>query len=277
MIAMKYGAMPVVCSVGGLKDSVCDFEGEFSPSMGRGLTMQDASVQTSIHATNRALYLCNDKPRFDEMIRHNMSVDFSWDEKSKEYLSLFLDLKDGWLPERAIKKYEIPSYYNINTLKALPVDSNSLYSYWEITTALLDGHQLSINQLQLKAFVDEVEVATTAIYDRVGSHYFYPEMDFKPVCTKIGFIREDGLFIPLLESNTFIAPNAKVIKNDNIIWRSITSDAFSKKAHFLSETYYEVSDSLNSTSILKRRQLQELTDKNQRAISSTIVTKKEEA
>jgi starch synthase len=277
MIAMKYGAMPVVRSVGGLKDSVCDFEGEFSPSMGRGLTMQDASVQTFIHATNRALYLYNDKPRFDEMIRHNMSVDFSWDEKSKEYLSLFLDLKDGWLPERAIKKYEIPSYYNINTLKALPVDSNSLYSYWEITTALLDGHQLSINQLQLKAFVDEVEVATTAIYDRVGSHYFYPEMDFKPVCTKIGFIREDGLFIPLLESNTFIAPNAKVIKNDNIIWRSITSDAFSKKAHFLSETYYEVSDSLNSTSILKRRQLQELTDKNQRAISSTIVTKKEEA
>jgi starch synthase len=276
MIAMKYGAMPIVRPVGGLKDSVDDFDGELSDNKGRGLILENDDVQTFINATNRALYLYNDKERFDALIQHNMRVDFSWDEKSKEYLSLFNDLKNGWLPERTIKKFEIPYYYNINTLKAMPVDPNTLYTYWEITTSLLHQHQLSANQLILKAFVDGVEVESVNLYDRIGNYYFYHEMDFKRVSTKIGFVAQYGLFIPIIESNVFIAPNSKVIKNDNIIWRNITTDSFNtRKALFMSDSYYEVSDSLSSASILKRKQLQELAKDEQRNSSSVQLTQKE--
>jgi starch synthase len=278
MIAMKYGAMPIVRPVGGLKDSVCDFDGEFSDEKGKGITLENGNAQTFINATNKALHLYLDKNRFDEIIQHNMRVDFSWDEKSKEYLSLFTDLKEGWLPERTIKKFEIPSYYNINTLKAMPVDPNTLYTYWEITTRLLNTHQLSVNQLLLKAYVEGIEVDSASIYDRVGSYYFYPEMDFKKVSTKIGFIGEYGTFISILESNVFIAPNAKVIKSANIIWRNITTDTLNtKRASFMSDTYYEVSDALSSTTILKRRQLQELAKDEQRNSSSVQLTRKEGA
>ncbi len=269
MIAMKYGAIPIVSPVGGLKDSVTDFDGELSEGKGRGITLENDNPQTFINATNKALHLYLDKNRFDEIIQHNMHVDFSWDEKSKEYLSLFTDLKDGWLPERTIKKFEIPSYYNINTLKAMPVDPNTLYTYWEITTRLLNTHQLSVNQLILKAYVDGIEVDSTNIYDRVGNYYFYPEMDFKKVSTKIGFIGAYGTFIAILESNVFVAPNAKVIKSDNIIWRNIETDTQnSKRASFMSDTYYEVSDSLSSASILKRKELQEIIKDDQRFGSS---------
>ena len=276
MIAMKYGAMPIVRPVGGLKDSVSDFDGELFDTKGRGITLENDGVQTFINATNKALHLYLDKDRFDEMIQHNMNVDFSWDEKSKEYLSLFTDLKEGWLPQRAIKKFEIPSYYNIDTLKAMPVDPTTLYTYWEITTRLLDRHQIKPNQLVLKAYVEGIEVESVNIYDRIGSYYFYPEMDFKKVSTKIGFIGEYGTFIPIIESNIFIAPNAKIIKSDNIIWRNITNDKLNTKgASFMKDIYYEVNDSPSSTSILKRRQLQELAKDEQRNSSSVQLTQKE--
>lgn len=269
MIAMKYGAMPIVRPVGGLKDSVADFDGEFSDNKGRGITLENGNAQTFINATYKALHLYLDKSKFDEIIQYNMNVDFSWDEKSKEYLSLFTDLKEGWLPERTIKKFEIPSYYNINTLKTMPVDPNTLYTYWEITTRLLNTHQLSVNQLMLKAYVDGIEVDSANIYDRVGNYYFYPEMDFKKVSTKIGFIGAYGTFISILESNVFVAPNAKVIKSDNIIWRNIETDTLNtKRASFMSDTYYEVSDSLSSASILKRKELQKIIKDNQRFGSS---------
>ena len=269
MIAMKYGAIPIVRPVGGLKDSLSDFDSELSDTKGRGITLENDKAQTFINATNKALHLYLDKNRFDEVIQHNMRVDFSWDEKSREYLSLFTDLKEGWLPERTIKKFEIPSYYNIDTLKAMPVDPNTLYTYWEVTTRLLNTHQLSVNQLILKAFVDGIEVESANIYDRVGNYYFYHEMDFKKVSTKIGFIGEYGTFIPILESNVFVAPNAKVIKSDNIIWRNIETDTQNaKRASFMNDTYYEVSDSLSSASILKRRELQEIIKDDQRFGSS---------
>ncbi len=225
---------------------------------GSGFILKNGSVDSFLSETNRALNLYNDRDRFDSIIKHNMDVDFSWQERSKEYLSLFWDLKNGWLPQRVIKKFEIPYYYNIDTLKTIAVDPTTLYTYWEVTTKLLNRYQISANQLILKAYVDGIEVDSANLYDRVGNYYFYYEMDFQKVSTKIGFIAQYGMFIPILKSNIFIAPNSKIIKSDNILWRNITDDRFNTKANFMDEIYYEVSDALSSTSILKRRRLQEM-------------------
>jgi starch synthase len=277
MISMKYGAVPLVREVGGLKDSVVDFDSGEARGVGKGITFKHGDIEAFMYATNKALSLYQNQDEFAKVIYHNMSVDFSWDEKCKEYLKLYQDLDSGWLPKRAIKKYEIPTHYNIDTLKALPVDPNTLYTYWEITPALLKRYQLSLKQLQLKAFVDGVEVEAVSLYDRVGNYYFYHEMDFKRVHTQIGFVAEYGFFISLLQSNTFIAPNSKVIKNDNIIWRNIVNDsADMKKANFMKDTFYEVSDSLSSTTIIKRKRLQEIVQDEQKSISSTIVIKQGE-
>jgi starch synthase len=265
MISMKYGAIPLVRGVGGLKDSVADFDGDVQSFMGKGVTFEHGNGDAFRYVTDKALGLYHNKNHFNEVVKYNMCVDFSWQHKSKEYLELFEDLKDGWLPKRAIKQFDIPTHYGISTIKAIAVDPTTLYTYWEVTKKLLDRYQISQNQLMVKAFVDGLEVDSAPLYDRVGNYYFYHfDMDFKKVCTKIGFVANYGLFIPIIVSNIFIAPNAKVIKSGNIVWRNITDEKENEKGtNYMSSVYYEVNDVLSSASILKRKQLQQKVKQSQ--------------
>jgi len=275
MIAMKYGAVPIVRNVGGLKDSVVDFEAvsHFPDNKGVGITFDHGDLHAFMYVTNKALSLYDDKERFDSVVSHDMRVDFSWDVKSKEYLALYSDLSCGWLPERKIKEFPIPTHYGIDTLKTIAVNPTTLYTYWEITNKLLEKHQISISQLKVKAFVDEIAVDEADVYDGVGNYYFYPKMDFKTVKTKIGYTLNYGLFVTILESNKFVAPNSKIIKSDNIIWRDIKTDKTSQKdAKYLNFEYYEY-DALSSTALMRRKTLNQLSQKDKDQSSITLSKK----
>ena len=86
MYALRYGTIPIVRSIGGLKDTVTDF-GE--PD-GFGLTMGQSSAGDIAYAVGRAVNLYNNqKEEFKKMRKYIMGIDHSWDASAVEYIKLY--------------------------------------------------------------------------------------------------------------------------------------------------------------------------------------------
>lgn len=88
MIAMRYGAVPVVHATGGLKDTVLPYD----PTMGegRGFTFQSYDGEDFLDAVHRALALYYDDPKaFRALQKQNMREDFSWRDSAGKYLQLY--------------------------------------------------------------------------------------------------------------------------------------------------------------------------------------------
>ncbi len=91
MITMRYGAFPLVAYTGGLKDSVVDFTDKenYSKKVGIGIVYKEHSLFWYMHAISKAISLYAHKSRFEKLAIHNMNVDNSWKNSSKEYLKLY--------------------------------------------------------------------------------------------------------------------------------------------------------------------------------------------
>jgi starch synthase len=91
MITMRYGAFPLVAYTGGLKDSVVDFTDKenYSKKVGIGVVYKEHSLFWYMHAITKAISLYANKSRFEKLAIHNMNVDNSWKNSSKEYLKLY--------------------------------------------------------------------------------------------------------------------------------------------------------------------------------------------
>jgi starch synthase len=88
MIAMRYGAVPVVRATGGLADTVRDAD--------TGFVFGPHTVEAFWGALRRALDLYQtNRPAFDEVRRRGMTVDFSWTSSARGYEQLF-----GWAVSR---------------------------------------------------------------------------------------------------------------------------------------------------------------------------------
>jgi starch synthase len=87
MYAMRYGAIPIVRRIGGLKDTVIDIgDGGF------GICHDQASVEDVVYSIERAIVLHNDQPYFREIRKKCMQIDHSWEKSAREYLSLYKSL-----------------------------------------------------------------------------------------------------------------------------------------------------------------------------------------
>ncbi len=87
MIAMTYGAIPVVHHVGGLSDTVHSFTGfDSSAACGFGVTFSKPTKRAFSSALTKALNLYGQKRRFNQIAAHNMVQDFSWEESAKRYV-----------------------------------------------------------------------------------------------------------------------------------------------------------------------------------------------
>jgi starch synthase len=85
MYALRYGTIPIVRRTGGLKDTVKDF-GE--PD-GFGICFNTASVGDICHAVYRATELYDQPEKMNEIIRHIMQIDHSWERSTEIYLNLY--------------------------------------------------------------------------------------------------------------------------------------------------------------------------------------------
>lgn len=89
MYAMKYGTMPIVRAVGGLKDTVIDVE-----NGGTGIQFKDFNLLDSMHALRRALERYQDQSTFNKTRKRMMQMNFSWDKSAKEYQKLYQQLTE---------------------------------------------------------------------------------------------------------------------------------------------------------------------------------------
>jgi len=83
MIALRYGAVPVVRRTGGLTDSVADA----TPGLGAGtgFVFEAATVEALAGAAGRALDAYGRTEQWRALVRRGMAVDFSWDNAVLQY------------------------------------------------------------------------------------------------------------------------------------------------------------------------------------------------
>ncbi len=88
IIAMRYGTVPIVHAVGGLRDTVWPFDPQ--SGKGRGFTFQSYNAEDFLYAIDRALdVFYNQKEAFLHLRQQDMKEDFSWRKPAKEYMALF--------------------------------------------------------------------------------------------------------------------------------------------------------------------------------------------
>jgi len=90
MFSLKYGTIPVVRGVGGLKDTVEDCNAE--RSAGTGFVFEAHAAQELWRTIDRALEVFSDKNSWNALQRRAMSMDFSWDRSAGAYSRLYQEL-----------------------------------------------------------------------------------------------------------------------------------------------------------------------------------------
>ncbi len=87
MVAMRYGAVPVVRAVGGLADTVADLD--LSQHAGNGFTFAEFTTDACWGALSRALGTFRHGESWRELQQRAMAADFSWDTAARTYVELY--------------------------------------------------------------------------------------------------------------------------------------------------------------------------------------------
>ena len=87
MYSLRYGAIPLVREVGGLADTVQEFNPE--TGKGNGFVFLDYSSETLLETMKRAVGLFGDQKKWTKLIKNGMSCDFSWERSAKEYEDIY--------------------------------------------------------------------------------------------------------------------------------------------------------------------------------------------
>lgn len=90
LYSMRYGTIPVVRAIGGLRDTVHDIQ----DSDGYGILFLDASVTDAVMAINRLLALYEDKQRMQRLRKKVMKLDFSWDRSTAKYVEIYQQITE---------------------------------------------------------------------------------------------------------------------------------------------------------------------------------------
>ncbi len=88
MYAMRYGTVPIVRNIGGLKDSVVDI----GKPEGYGITFYDFSIEAAAEAIQRGIDLYQQGNKMAGTRKKIMNLDFSWNASAKEYIKLYHEL-----------------------------------------------------------------------------------------------------------------------------------------------------------------------------------------
>ena len=88
MIASRYGAIPVVREVGGLRDSIKNYDGK----SGNGFTFAEYSARALERSIEDALALWSKRDLRLRFIRKIMETDFSWRTSAEKYRALYRGL-----------------------------------------------------------------------------------------------------------------------------------------------------------------------------------------
>lgn len=87
MYSLRYGTIPIVRSIGGLKDTIIDIK-----DSGFGFTHKNTSVEDICNAITRATTFYKNDEAFQKTRKRIMNIDHSWDNSAKKYSELYKSL-----------------------------------------------------------------------------------------------------------------------------------------------------------------------------------------
>jgi len=89
MFSLRFGTIPVVHYVGGLADSIIEFDEKEKTGNGFGFSeYRESELLLSIF---RALYFYRRKESWETLIKNAMTDDFSWERSAKEYVYIYTE------------------------------------------------------------------------------------------------------------------------------------------------------------------------------------------
>jgi starch synthase len=91
LCALRYGAVPIVSRVGGLEDTVRDFD-ETGSDHATGFKFEPVTTERLAAALRRAHTLFRDKPAWKKMQMNGMSTDVSWRSRAGQYARLYNEI-----------------------------------------------------------------------------------------------------------------------------------------------------------------------------------------
>lgn len=90
LISLRYGTIPIVREVGGLKDTVDPYN--MYTGEGNGFTFKNFNAHELLFSIKRALFLYRDKKIWNGLIKSAMNSKNNWEKSSKEYIKLYENL-----------------------------------------------------------------------------------------------------------------------------------------------------------------------------------------
>lgn len=87
MLAMRYGAIPIVRETGGLKDTVIPYN-EYTKE-GNGFSFANYNAHEMFFTLQKSIRLYQDKDIWNNLIINAMNTDNSWTKSAQEYMKIF--------------------------------------------------------------------------------------------------------------------------------------------------------------------------------------------
>src|SRR5262245_9221607 len=90
MFSLKYGTIPIVRAIGGLKDTVQPYDGD--SDSGTGFVFEPYEGQALLDVIDEALAAFHNKRAWTALRRRAIAMDFSWEHSAKLYANLYAQL-----------------------------------------------------------------------------------------------------------------------------------------------------------------------------------------
>ena len=87
MYALKYGTPPIVHKVGGLADTIVDYNEE--TERGTGFVFDEFTSRAMLQSIERAINLFGEKRKWTKLMKNGMKQNYSWDKSALKYSELF--------------------------------------------------------------------------------------------------------------------------------------------------------------------------------------------
>lgn len=196
MMAMHYGALPLVRSTGGLKDTVHNYEPK--SLVCNGFVFQKYEQKDFEDALDVVFYVWkNDRKNWRRMQRRAMDKDFSWKESGRKYCVLYHALIEDKLE-------------TVN-------DSFDNYAIAHATKRAQDAAKKAARHAQDRAQMAQKELARAGVE---GKQSFTSINSFEEFKSKFPLDKDTKSTKPQKQSNQTIKENIEVIKTevkDNLI------------------------------------------------------------
>jgi len=91
MYSLRYGTVPVVHGVGGLRDSIVHFDGT-NADQATGFMFAKFTAYDFNHALQQAIYTYHSPALWKQLQRNGMATDLSWKQSAQRYLTMYEQL-----------------------------------------------------------------------------------------------------------------------------------------------------------------------------------------